>query len=580
MNHLQAPPDSLSSCQERIVQLEAEISLLKEQLEQKNKTMETFLSMSGEQREILLTLNKLFLDTYYVNFLTDACHFVAANCKERFTDCLDGSYDQILKDYVANSVFIEDQEMVASLGSREYAKTQLTSENPSYAFTYRRLLNGDYRWYRMHLILSSSLPDGSISNIIVAFMDVNEERTALKASHAKSEFLSAMSHDIRTPMNGIIGMTAIATAHLDEPVKVADCLRKIELASYHMRDMVNHVLDMSKLESGKINLVETQLELNELIQSIITTMQPEAQKRNQTLSTSIHHVRHNHLVGDVMRINQILVNIIKNAVKFTDFGGTIQLEVTEFPATNPDYANLSFIIRDNGIGMSKEFQSRLFTTFTQENNWARTEVNGSGLGLAITHNLIMLMGGTIEVQSTLGKGSTFRIHLPLRIARHNGTKITDETLLLTAANNLSDDALFSGRRFLLVDDNDLNREIMRELLEEKSSLVDEAENGQIALNCFLGHEPGYYDAVLMDIRMPVMNGHEAAHAIRTSGHEDALYIPIIAISADAFSEDMHKSLCAGMNAHLAKPVDFNALTWELGRLFANQQLSASVSSES
>ena len=577
MKHPQAPSSELSLFQEKIAQLESEISFLKEQLEQKNKTVETFLSMSGEQREILLTLNKLFLDTYYVDFSTDACHFVAANCEEKFTDCLDGSYDQILKDYVANCVFEEDREMVASLGSREYARTQLSADNPSYAFTYRRLLGNSYRWYRMYMILSSSLSDGSIGNIIVAFMDVNEERTALKdaydaalkASHAKSEFLSAMSHDIRTPMNGIIGMTAIATAHLDEPVKVADCLRKIELASYHMRDMVNHVLDMSKLESGKIILMETQLELSEIIQSVITMIQPEARKRNQTLSTSIHDVQHKHLVGDAMRINQILVNIAENAVKFTGTGGTIQLEVTEFPASNPDYANLRFIIRDNGIGMSKEFQSHLFETFTQESDWARTEANGSGLGLAITHNLIMLMGGTVEVQSTLGKGSTFLIHLPLKIARHNGEKITDETLPLTAVKNLSDEVLFSGRRFLLVDDNELNREIMQELLEEQNAAVDIAENGQVALNCFLNHEPGYYDAILMDIRMPVMNGHEAAHAIRSSERRDALCIPIIAISADAFSEDMHKSLCAGMNAHLAKPIDFDALKRELGRLFAN-----------
>lgn len=587
MNHSQAPYDDVSSYRERIAQLEAEINSLKEQLEQKNKTVETFLSMSGEQREILLTLNKLFLDTYYVDFFTDACHFVAANCKEKFTDQLDGCYDQILEDYVASCVFEEDREMVAKLASREYARTQLTPENPSYAFTYRRLLGETYRWYRMHLILASSHPDGSIGNVIAAFMDVNDERTALKdaydaalkASQAKSEFLSAMSHDIRTPMNGIIGMTAIATAHLDEPVKVADCLRKIELASYHMRDMVNHVLDMSKLESGKIILTEAQLDLQELLQSVMNFMQPEAQKRNHTLSFCAHDIRHYHLIGDAVRINQILVNVMENAIKFTDPGGRIQLEVSEFSTANPDYADLRFIVRDNGIGMSKEFQARLFETFTQESDWARTEANGSGLGLAITHSLIMLMGGTIEVQSKLGEGSVFLIHLPLRIARHQGKNLTGQEQADVVVTNRPDNTPFQGRRFLLVDDNDLNLEIMRELLEEQDASVDDAANGQIAVDTFLAHEPGYYDAILMDIRMPVMNGHEAAHAIRTSGHADAPYIPIIAVSADAFSEDMHKSLCAGMNAHLAKPVDFDALKQELGRLFANQHLKAPASKE-
>ncbi len=599
----------------KITQLENEIDLLREQLKLHNEAAEKILSMSDEQQEILFAMNKLFLDTYFVNFSTDDCRFVAATCTEKFTSKPRGNYDNILQEYVSNSVHKADRSMVSKFGSREYARTQLTKEHPFYAFTSRRLLGNQYRWYRMHLILSSIHPSGALGNVIVAFMDVNDERTALKdaydaalkASKAKSEFLSAMSHDIRTPMNGIIGMTAIATAHLDEPVKVADCLRKIELASCHMKDLINQVLDMSKIESGKTTLAETQFQLMDLIQSVDGIIRSQAQDKHQQYSLSIRNICHNSLMGDIPRLTQILVNIAGNAVKYTQEAGTIKLDITELPATNPDYANLQFTITDNGIGMSAEFQAHLFEAFSQEAEWARTEAKGSGLGLAITHNLVNMMGGAIQVKSKLGEGSTFLVHIPLPIIK------TPATPQIPSGENLSQyppiqpdfppegspivektgasscdpkkaaplpHSLFSpegkplpvykGKRLLIAEDNILNREILMELLKDRECLVEAAENGQIAVNMFLDKPSGYYHAILMDIRMPVMDGYEAATKIRSSNHPDGAKIPIISISADAFSNDMHKSLCCGMNAHLPKPLDFNLLDQELRKVFSDK----------
>lgn len=608
--------ERLACYKARITQLEHEMALLQEQLKQHNETAKRILSMSDEQQEILFAMNKLFLDTYFVNFSTDDCRFVAATCTETFTKYARGSYDQILQEYVSHSVHKADRSMVSKFGSREYARTQLTNEHPFYAFTYRRLLDSQYRWYRMHLILSSTLPDGSLGNVIVAFMDVNDERTALKdaydaalkASKAKSEFLSAMSHDIRTPMNGIIGMTAIATAHLDEPIKVADCLRKIELASCHMKDLINQVLDMSKIESGKTTLIETPFQLMDLIQSVDSVVRPQAQEKRQEYSLSVRNICHSGLIGDIPRLTQILVNISGNAIKYTQEAGTIQLDITELPTTNPDYANLQFTVTDNGIGMSAEFQAHLFEAFSQEAEWARTEAKGSGLGLAITHNLVNMMGGAIHVKSKLGEGSSFLVHIPLRIwikppvsqelpseqalsphpssAPRNPsaegfyivekpgeifhdpkeTPLMPHSLLSPEGKPLP---IYKGKRLLVAEDNLLNREILLEILKDRECLADAAENGQMAVSMFLEKPSGYYDAILMDIRMPVMDGYEAAMKIRSSDHPDSAKIPIISISADAFSNDMHKSLCSGMNAHLPKPLDFSLLDQELRKFFSD-----------
>lgn len=545
------------------------------------------------ERALFLGLNTLFLDTYYVNFTTDECQFVIANCDEKFTNLPSGSYDLILKEYIDNVVHEADREMFAKLASRSYGREHLDSEHSHYSFTYRRSTRNGYKWLHVYLILSSLADDGKVENVIITFCDVNEQKqreieykarleqtnrnltasleqeskykqaikdaydASVKANEAKSFFISNMSHDIRTPMNGIIGMTAIAAAHIHEPEKITECLQKIDISSKYLLGLINDILDMSKIESGKVNLTEKDTYLPDFLHSVVTLLQLSAKERCHTFTVNMHDVYHKYLTCDTLRLHQIFVNIIGNAIKYTPNGGRITFEVTELASTSPKYANLKFVVTDNGIGMEPDFLPHLFDAFAQESTGARSELKGSGLGMAITHNLVTMLGGKIDVQSAKGKGSVFTIYLPLKITINKEKEAAAAPL--PECPTVSDDAFLYGRRFLLAEDNELNIEIMTELLLDKHVTIEVARNGKEAVTLFTQSKPGDFDAILMDLQMPVMNGCEAAVCIRNSSHKDADKIPIIALSADAFSDSIQKALAAGMNAHIAKPISFPSL---------------------
>ena len=498
------------------------------------------------------------------------------------------------------------------------------------------------------------------------------------ANKAKSEFLSNMSHDIRTPMNAIVGMTAIAIANMDNMQQVQNCLRKIALSSKHLLGLINDVLDMSKIESGKMTLNMDQVSLREVMDSIVSIVQPQVKAKNQKFDVSIHDIESENVLCDSVRLNQIMLNLLSNAIKFTSDGGSIRVAMYEEESPKgEEFVRIHLHVEDNGIGMTPEFREKIFESFTREDSARVRKTEGTGLGMTITKYIIDAMGGTIQVKSELGEGTEFHVTLDLekaeiqeadmilpkwnmlvvdddrqlcestvsalkaigidadwtldgqsaiemvkrshekhedyhvilldwklpdmdgietarRIRRYMGDQVP--ILLISAYDwsEIEDSArsagvtgfigkpLFkstlyhglkpyaegieqaqeatelgvslNGIRILLAEDNDLNWEIAEELLSELGMELERAENGQICIDMFQKSEAGYYNAVLMDLRMPVMTGYEAAWGIRKLDREDS-DIPIIAMTADAFAEDIKRCLDCGMNAHVAKPID-------------------------
>ena len=359
---------------------------------------------------------------------------------------------------------------------------------------------------------------------------------------ARNDFLANMSHDIRTPMNAIVGYTNIAKSRMDDPAEITNALEKIGSSSHYLLSLINDILDISKIESGKIQVNPGPCDLESIFRHIedITALQA----RNKSLIITYQHgsVRHVKVNADELRIEQVLVNIVSNAIKYTPSGKTVDLIAEEEPAAGNK--NLyRFIVRDTGIGISEEYLPHIFESFTREEKTTVNRIQGTGLGLAITAKVVELMGGTISVKSTLGEGSEFTVELELEALEiENEEKDTH--------NEIAD---LVGYRVLLVEDNDINAEIAEMILSQYGIEVDLAGNGQIGLERVQQHESGYYAAVLMDIQMPVMNGYEATKAIRALEQDYYKTLPIIAMSANAYDDDVKACLAAGMNAHIAKP---------------------------
>ncbi len=382
--------------------------------------------------------------------------------------------------------------------------------------------------------------------------ELNEAlRRAEDANMAKSQFLSSMSHDMRTPLNAILGMTSIANDHLDDKVRVEDCLRKISISGTHLLGLINDVLDMAKIESGKMNLYMEDLSLKEIVDSISTIIRIQAADKGQEYSINIHDMISDYVVCDSLRLKQIMVNLLGNSVKFTPDGGRISIELwQEESSRGADYAATHIVVSDTGIGMSPEFLKTIFESFSREESKVRT-TQGTGLGMAITKSIVDALEGTIDVSSERNHGSIFHIVLDLKKGVDpdpaHGDHETEKVISL------------EGMRILLAEDNDLNAEIAIMILEENGAEVTRCEDGLLAVRCFEQSGIGEYNAILMDLRMPHMDGLEAARNIRALPRKDAGVIPIIAMTADAFSDDVQKCMEAGMNAHLSKPIDVNVL---------------------
>ena len=513
---------------------------------------------------------------------------------------------------------------------------------------------------------------------------------AEKANLAKSDFLSRMSHDIRTPMNAIVGMTKIAFSHIKEPEKMEDCLKKIELSSQHLLSLINDVLDMSKIESGKITPNISPMLLPELIENVVIIMQPDIKAKNQQFSVRLQNVIHENIYCDALRLRQAFINILSNACKFTPMGGSIAMDIEECAADEADRVIYTFTFADTGIGINPEFVDKIFDAFSREYDSRMEQAEGTGLGMAITKKVMDMLGGTVSVESQVGRGTTFTVVLPVQVCRitpagiqlpharvliadadrevcessarflgecgisadwaasgHEALSKAEEAhasgrdyravildgqltdisgvdtarlirektgdaspILAISAYDWSDiepaakaagvrgflqkplfrstlaaslkkylldqDADqtedvqkqnfdFTGKTFLLADDNELNREIAEVLLTSTGAVIDSVCNGFQCVEKFAGSPEGYYDLILMDIQMPQMNGYTATQKIRELSRSDARTVPILAMTADAFSEDIEAAMAVGMNAHLAKPLDINLVIRTISR---------------
>ena len=379
-------------------------------------------------------------------------------------------------------------------------------------------------------------------------------QTAENANKAKTDFLSNISHDIRTPMNAIVGITSLIRHDAGNKAKVIEYADKIDISSQHLLGIINDVLDMSKIEAGKTVFKYSDFSILDFIRELETIFHSQIYEKKQTLTIIKENICHEWVNGDQVHLMQIFSNLLSNATKYTQESGKIQFLVEECETNSSVYAKYRFLVSDNGIGMSADFKDRIFDAFTRAESSVTNKIQGTGLGMAITRNLVEAMGGTIDVESEPGQGSCFEILIDLRIAEDRSVALT-----VQEETDEQDGNTLQGMRFLCAEDNEMNAEILMELLKIEGAKCTICENGEEILKAFEQSAPGDYDMILMDVQMPVMNGYEATKAIRRSSHELAKKIPIIAMTANAFSEDIQHSLAAGMNAHISKPVEMKVL---------------------
>lgn len=441
---------------------------------------------------------------------------------------------------------------------------------------YLRQSNGEYRWERIQIVPSEENP----SEIMIFSKDVHEVKcreemqrellfealaNAEQANAAKRDFLSHMSHDMRTPMNAIVGLTTIAQARLGDDEKVADALDKIQASSHHLLRLINEVLDMSRIESGAITLEEEKFSVSELLESVMASIRTQAKEKQLTLVVHTQDMSHAWLLGDRFRLEQVMLNLLSNAVKYTGPGGVVILSMCDTPSAHENVTNLTICVEDTGVGMSKEFVSRMFEPFEREIKSETQNEQGTGLGLPIVKNIVDRMHGTIRVDSAEGMGTCFAVNIPIKLPKElENLERTELEFNTQPQENIIADKC-AGRCFLLVDDNELNREIGQEILQMLGAKVDLACNGQEAVDILFDMPEGQYDAVFMDVQMPVKNGYDATREIRSCSRQDLKYLPIFAMTANAFEDDVQDALDAGMTAHLAKPLDIAALNRMLDR---------------
>jgi len=538
------------------------LTIVKDISEQQKKADEL-----KENRDIIEVLASEYTSLFLVNIdtLKIKPYTLYSDIENKFGDSIKSGIDylDIVNLYLSHIVYEEDIEMVAEVTSIDYIKQRFKTAK-SFSVTPRRIENNELRFYQLQFVKVGDSPEPT--EFIVGLVDRNDQikkeqehhrqlqiakKNAEAANQAKSAFLFNMSHDIRTPMNAIIGFTSMAQKHIDNKERVNEYIEKVKVSSTHLLQLINDVLDMARIESGKVSIEEKQANIYENSEEVISIMRETANEQNITLNLDISDIRNEHVYADVLHFNQILLNIISNAVKYTRPGGEVNVMIYQTPDEKEDYASYDFIVSDNGIGMSQEFVSHIFESFSREKTSTVSGIQGTGLGMSITKNLVDIMGGSIEVDSELGVGTTVKIHMSFRIQKKAPVK-KQET------SELSDTSL-EGMRLLLVEDNELNREIAKDILEEVGIIVEEAEDGSIAVEKVKNSDVGYYDIILMDIQMPYMDGYKATQAIRSFDNRELADVPIVAMTANAFEEDKNKALESGMNSHLAKPINIGEL---------------------
>lgn len=499
------------------------------------------------------------------NLTQNVAHTVYNEGKVNSGKMEDLSVDSIMEGVKDTIPFEEDyKNLITNMGRQAQIEAFREGKQNLYQKIRQVGDDGQLHWMEVRAILLQSVTEDIYSITMVRCIDEEIERilelekardAAESANRAKSTFLFNMSHDIRTPMNAIMGFSSMAEEYIDKPEKVRDCLGKIRISGEYLLNLINNVLDMARIENGKLDLNIQPHDIPKMIQQTEYIFQADIEKKNQTMEVS-YDIINEVAFFDSLRISQIMLNLIGNAIKYTPKGGTIQYKVRQL-AVKDGYATYECRVKDNGIGMSEEFCQKVFDAFEREKGEQQTGIEGSGLGLSITKRLIDEMGGTITCTSKKGEGTEFVCTFHSKV----GTRED----LVKDQQPMTDITTLRGMRVLLVEDNELNREIARDVLKRDGFIVEEAEDGAIAVEKVSASRPGYYAAILMDIQMPVMNGYEAAKAIRAIENKELAEIPIIAVTANAFEEDRRAAKEAGMNGHIAKPLKVKELREQLAR---------------
>lgn len=541
-----------------------------------------------ETVQMLRSLETIYFSLFYVDLSADVYNTIyVAPWLEKATP-QHGAFTSLKRNYIGNMVVPSYRKELEHRLSADFIRENLCKENmtdaqKSFYTDYQSVRNGEMKWCRITITVVDFDEAGTPVHILALLQDVDREKTKeadyqaqiLKEAHeakvanlAKTEFLRRISHDIRTPINGIKGYIDMAESHTDDPEIQAHCRKNISAVLHTLLELVNSILDMSKLESDEVVLEETPFNLTELLDEINTVLEPQTSSKNieyEIIRQSALPV--NHLIGSPRYLSQILINIASNSIKYGKSGGYLRLNTRLISSTEQE-AVYEFTCEDNGIGMSEEFQKHLFEPFTQEAQNARTKYEGVGLGLSIVKKLVDALGGTITCHSEKDIGTTFRVQLTFRIDK-------DYKASEKAAEKSNHTAL-EGKNVLLAEDNELNMEIAEFLLTDRGAKVTKAWNGEEAVNTFAASETGFFDIIFMDIMMPVKDGLTATREIRSLDREDAKTVPITAMSANAFTDDIRRSLDAGMNAHISKPIDEAKLTATAELLF-NERSKAVLS---
>lgn len=517
--------------------------------------------------KVLKSMVHAYMAIYYIVLDTDECAMVYPTCDtfetmDKFTDKLikkleDGTIDPACHDIAVKNLDINN--IKNKLDSGECVECR-----------YRRKSDkGKYEWCLISVMPAES-EQGVTKTVTMTIRNIDvfvrqeeiqkkrfeyEAKRAYQANKAKREFLSRVSHDIRTPMNSIIGMTAIAKLHINDAERVSGYLNKITIAGRHLLGIINEVLDISKIESGHLSLTEDEFNIADAVNEVIMMFEGERERQRATLQIGDIHIKHAKVVGDGLRFQRILVNLLGNAFKFTPATGKIEFNMTETDPGISGVAEYHIVIKDNGIGMESGFVNKIFEPFSRADNQSTQGIEGCGLGMMISRNIARMMNGDIEVESDIGKGTTFRIKLKFRVTSDNSNDEHDQAMKIETYRKLD----YKGKRILLVEDNEFNAEVMKELLTEVGVDVEVAPNGRNGTSRLKEREAGYYSIVFMDIRMPGIDGYETTRRIRRSQRDDLKKIPIIAMTAEAFSNDVKMAVDAGMNGHIAKPVDLDCL---------------------
>ena len=485
-------------------------------------------------------------------------------------DYLRLGYDDAWKYYINSCVHPDDRKALYRAGKMDNIIRELETKE-EYTVNYRSIKQGVRHFQCVYHRLDKDRIIAGFRNVdaIVAQEQRHRQiiedalRQAERASKAKTAFLNSMSHDIRTPLNAIMGFTQMADASLEDREKITRCLDKIKISSEHLLALINDVLEMSRIESGKVQIELGVVSLRKVINGLQYMFEEQAWKKDQVLLFDTDDIENSRVLADELRLNQVLINCVSNAIKFTPEGGTITVKVSQSAGSRAGYGLYTFSVRDTGIGMSPDFMESIFTAFSREQASTVNSVQGTGLGMAIAKNLVDLMDGTITVSSEKNKGSEFIVSLELEINdyKESEPEVSSECITKMIECDMNSDikSPLEGMSILLVEDNELNREIAEVLLSSLGAKVELAEDGDIAVEKVGRESDGVYDLILMDIQMPRLNGYEATAAIRKLPDSQKAEVPIIAMSANAFLEDRKAALAAGMNDHVAKPVDVKTL---------------------